>query len=176
MLPTPLRLVLAILALVAGALVLASGRWSGAAFLVVAGLLVWGHFRQGPVRRAYRALDRGQSAKAAELIAKVKSPARLDDRERAHYHYVVGMLAGERGDIASAERHLDQSLSGPLATPHDRAVVACYLADLAAGCGDYTTARRQLDRARQLTHGSDVDSTIAQIESIIADGKGDDDR
>jgi len=176
MLPTPVRLVLVVAALAAGTLVLASGRWSGLVFLVAAGLLIWGHFRIGPVRMAYRALQSDQHERAARLIDKVEAPERLKDRERAQYNYVVGMLAGERGDMTTAEKHLDLAMSGPSAKPNDRAQVACYLAETALRYGDTANARRQLDRARGYEHDEDVDNTIAEIADLLDDGEGEDSR
>jgi uncharacterized protein HemY len=169
MLPPAVRLVLVIAALAAGALVLASGRWSGIVFLVAAGLLIWGHYRVGPVRRAYSALDIGKSDLAARLIEKVRSPERLKTQERAQYHYVVGILAGERGDMTTAEQNLELAMGGPRAKPNDRAQVACWLAELALGRGDSTTARRQLDRAREIEHDGEVAKTIAEIEDLLDD-------
>jgi hypothetical protein len=171
MLPTPVRLVLVIAALAAGTLVLASGRWSGLVFLVAAGFLIWGHFRIGPVRRAYRALENGQSGQAARLIEKVSAPEKLKDKERAHYHYVVGILAGERGDMTTAEQNLNLAMGGPKATDNDRARVACYLAELALGHGDSTTARRQLDRAREIEHEPGIERTIEELEELLDDGR-----
>ena len=174
MLPTPVRLVLVIIALAAGALVLASGRWSGLVFLVAAGLLIWGHYRIGPVRRAYRALENDQHDRAARLIEQVGSPESLKDQDRAQYNYVVGILAGERGEMATAEKHLNLAISGPTAKPNDRAQVACYLAETALKYGDSETARRNLERAREIEHDPEVAKTIAEIANLLDDGKGED--
>jgi len=174
MLPTPVRLVLVIVALVAGAAVLASGRWSGLVFLVAAGLLIWGHYRVGPVRLAYRALENDQHERAARLIAKVDSPESLRDHDRAQFNYVVGILAGERGDTTTAEKHLNLAMSGPSAKPNDRAQVACYLAETALKYGDSETARRHLDRTREIEHDPEVAKTIAEITNLLYDGKGED--
>jgi len=176
MLPTAARLTLVIFALGAATLLFASGRWTGTLFLVVAGLLIWGHFRIGPVRRAYAALERGQLERAARLIGRAGPPERLREADRAHYHYVVGMLAGERGDMETAERSLDLALSGPKVTSNERAQVSCYLAELALGRGDLDAARRQLDRARAQTHDAEVERTIAELADLIGDGKGEESR
>jgi outer membrane PBP1 activator LpoA protein len=165
-------LVLVVVALAAGIMVLAAGRWSGLLFLVVAGLLIWGHYRESPVRRAYRALSDGKSDRAAKLIARVRDPRRLDDRERAHFCYVTGMLAAERGDLTAAERQLEQAMQGPEATADDRAQIACYLAEIAIGTGDLSMARRQIEKARALEHKPEVDKTIADLVEMLGDPQG----
>lgn len=148
---------------------LQAGRETWIVPFLAAGLLAWGYFRHGTVWLAFRAARRGDFDRSGRLIAKVREPERLTDQNRAYYHWIRGMLALERGDLAPAREHLETAGRGKLRTANDRSIVACQTAEVCARLGDRAAAQVYLTNARAQPHKPQVDELIAKVERIVAD-------
>ena len=163
MFTSPVRLFLIVLACFIGGLRLYDGHWTGFLYLAAAGLFAWAHYRYGTVRRAFQAMRSGDMRGAANLIARIRHPERLNLQNWSYFHMIKGVLLLTDGDLESARSHFDIAAEGGLRTGNDRSLVDCYLAEVCLGMGDRDDAREYLHRARTERHKPDVDEMIAAI-------------
>lgn len=144
----PVRLALVVSSIGFGIYLIRAGDSLGWMLMVVAALLVYGHFRYGTVWLAFRAVKRSDMDRAARLLTQVSNPKTLSSQQRAYFEMVSGMVAAHREQGAEAEQHLQASLDYRLRTENDRAIVEATLAELLAKRGDISGARALLDSAR----------------------------
>ncbi len=145
---TPLsRLLFAALAFLFGAGLVYQNSYFGFVFLGAAALLLYGHFKYGTVRLAFKAVARGRVSQAAELLASVKRPESLAARERAYYELASGFVSAARGQNEEAERHLRAVNGAALHADDERALGETVLAQLLIARSEIVEATAVLDRA-----------------------------
>jgi ATP/maltotriose-dependent transcriptional regulator MalT len=148
MLTPRIRLVLAVLAFSFGTYRVIAGDYWGLALLAASALLAYGHFKYGTVWLAFRAVARGQTQKAEQLLRQVRRPAALGARERAYFELASGFVCVSHARNEQAEKHLRLALANELGTSSDRALAEAVLAQLLVARGELSEARAMLDQAR----------------------------
>lgn len=164
------RLVIIIAALTVGVWRIYKGHWMGWTFIAAACALGYFHFYYGTVWHALKALRRGDSDRAAELVAMIKHPEKLGRSYRAYYHWIKAALFQEEGSIDEARIHLEAAIKTGLRTSHDRSLAWCNLAELTVAAGEIEPARGHLDRARAETHKPSADAEIDRVARLIEAG------
>ena len=167
MFPPLVRFVLVVASIVYGGYTIYMGQWTGALFLVIGLLLLWGHFRYGTVWFAFNSLKFGDYDGAKALLEKVRSPELLNEQNRTYYNLTKGLIAAKEGDMKNAEQLLLVAQEGSLRTTNDRAFVAIVLAELALARGDKEAASQRLDIARSLPARFAVKSRIEELEERL---------
>jgi cbb3-type cytochrome oxidase subunit 3 len=165
------RLIVIIAALAVGAWRVYEGRWMGWIFIGAAVVLGYFHFFYGTVWHALRALRRGDSDRAAELIAMIKRPEKLGRSYRAYYHWIKAALHQEEGSVEEARTHLEAAIKAGISSSHDRCLAWCNLAELCAAAGDVDAARGHLGRARAEAHKPSADDEIDRVARLIEAAK-----
>jgi tetratricopeptide (TPR) repeat protein len=146
---------------------LVQGRPTAYLYLVGAGLLVWGHFRYGPVWLAFRALKKGDRERAANIIERIRHPDRLNRENTSFYYWIRGTLRTDSGDLDAAYRDLRKAAKGDLRTPSNKGVLYCQLADLAVLRREIDEAKNFLALAKAEKPGGHVFPMIEKIEQRI---------
>ena len=165
MLPPGTRLLVVMLLLGTGLYVLLMGHWAGLLFIAGALLLAWGYMRRSPVHAAFAAFKRGESERAEALLAGIPDPSRLAAQDRAYYHWLRGLLLGNREELEASREQLEEAARGRLRTENDRCLIHCHLAHLTLQTGDRKAAEHHLEQARKLPHKPAVDGLIRQLET-----------
>jgi len=173
MLSPPLRFTIVTICLVFGVWSLTKGRRAGFIPILGALVLMWVHFRCGTVWLAFGALQKGDDARAQELIAKIQSPESLSEHHRAYYSWIKGVLAGKEKNFVAARKFLTAALDGDLRTANDRCIVACLLAEIDVQMGEPAEARAHLDLLKSQPHNPQVDAMAEAVEAMMRDqGEG----
>lgn len=173
MISQPLRLVLILLALAAAWSQRGSGHWSGLVYVVLAGVLVHGGLRYGPVWLAFRTLRLGQLERAGRLLDQVLRPDWLAPGQRAAYELARGLVAVHHGDAEGAERHLRAARDHERSTDTNRCLAESELARLAAARGDRDQARDLLASARARQPGPELAGHLERLADLLEAEDGD---
>ena len=164
-----IRLVLVVLSAGMGTWKIVNGQYvHGALYFTGSVLLIWGHFRYATVFLAWRAIRRGNTARAKRLLADVHSPTALSAAQRSYFDWASGYLALADTDFARARRYLETVKRERLRTSNERSILACHPAQAAAAMGDRSAAKVELDLARSQTHKPGVDLLIENIENDLS--------
>jgi hypothetical protein len=165
--PPLLRVVLIAAAVAVGLFEVIHGRMEGLVVLGGALVLVYLHVFEAPVIPAFRALERGDMARARALSARVKDKERLSPRLRAYHEWTEAGLAEAEGDRARARHHLEQAVARPLRTERHRVIALATLASICHRLGDDEAARARLEEARAGKPPADLERLIAKVEDEL---------
>ncbi len=111
-------------------------------------ILMITHFLFGNVLTAFSLLNKGQLAKAEEIIDDIKRPDFLLTGHRAYYHFVKGMIALQHKEYPEAEENLKQALDTGLRTSTDKALTGLNLAHMCFLQKRFPEARQYLDKVK----------------------------
>ena len=159
-----LRFFLIIIAVTYGGLRVSKGDGAAGIIFVAAAILLIGHFRNGPIRPALMALNKGRMEEAKTLVNSVRYPHLLSAQSRAYYHWIRGILAAnDPADLTFAEKELLLAINGSLRTSNDRCLAMASLAEVVVQSNDFTRAYELLDSA---TQSSVTPTTSEYLESL----------
>ena len=120
-----------------------------------AAILIIGHFRYGPIRPAFVALQKGRVDVARELVQAVTLPSLLSAQSLAYLHWIRGVLAtADPVNLAIAEQEMSLAVDGQLRTSNDRCLATATLAEIVALSHDLHRANSLLDKASQIPHST----------------------
>jgi len=157
-----------IVAIIFGCVELNRGDHSAYLPFTGAALLIIGHFRYGPIRPAFLALQRGQFDTARRLVGSIRYPNLLSGQSKACFHWLRGALATlEPVDLSVAERELQLAVDGQLRTSNCRYVATAALAEVVSLSKDLDRANSLLDKASQMSH-NDAFSTWKKFVTEFA--------
>jgi hypothetical protein len=147
----PVRLFLVAAGSAYGIYKIANGYESGYVLLFAAPLIVFGYFRYGAIRPAFKAMERGDLDVARKHIETIRFPNLLSAQSKAYYHWINGVLAAEDPDaLPHAENEMRLAISGALRTSHDRCLATATLAQIVALGDDVERAMQLLADAEQI--------------------------
>jgi len=162
------RLVLILISVLLGAVELARGDVAVSVLpFAAAAMLVWGHYRYGPVWLAFRKLRAGQAEKATHLLSQVRKPALLASQARAYYEWIKACLVLADGDLGTAESHLREALSHRLRTSNDRSTMEAQLADVMLRKGHRKEAEALIAQAKARKHKAEAARMLADVERSL---------
>jgi ATP/maltotriose-dependent transcriptional regulator MalT len=164
---TLVRVTLIAFGLVAGVAFVQRGLLAGWLFLLMALLLVIGWWRNGRLGPAWRAYVKGDLAEVERRLERIARPDRLGPQQLAYYHFLRGVLARSRSQLAEACAEFERALQG-LRTPRDRAFTEAHLAEVALVEGDLPTARAYLDRAGSTRTSKGVSQLLQALHQRLA--------
>lgn len=167
MVPTFVRLLMFVIALVIGGNLLYTGdRWAYAAFAIAA-LIAFGHFRFGSVMLAFRAVQAEQYDKARRLLKGVYFPNLLSMSQRFYFELASGAVAGHQQRLDAEEQHYRTALDFAADNERDRAVVELELAELLAQRGATEEALQILEQAREHPQTPSVEEGIERLRANL---------
>ena len=129
--------------------------WLGLALISMALLLIYGHFRHGPIVWALLALRQNNMAKAQSLVQSIKRPQWLSKRYKGYYFFISGLTELQQGSemqgtartekLDQAIRCFNACLELNSQSKHEKAVVLLNLSHiyLSRGQRDKVKALRQ---------------------------------
>jgi hypothetical protein len=147
MFPTSIRFLLATASAAFGVYQIHRGSIAGGLYVVAGALLIYGHFRYGPVWLALRTARRGNMDRTRRLLAQVHNPRWLTSDQRAYFELTSALVAADRKDDHAAEKHLRLALDHRLRTENDRALLEVMLARILIERGTANEADEILARA-----------------------------
>jgi len=160
----PLRIAIVVASASYGVYELLHGDQLGYLWLAAAVFFVVGYFRYGPIRPAFKALQRGQFKRAERLVATVKFPNLLSGQFRAYFHWIHGVLAAQDdNNFVLAEEQMRLAIDGALRTSNDRCLATAALAQIFAQSDDSERAKQLLADAEQIPH---KDSTSTYLKKL----------
>jgi hypothetical protein len=163
-----IRFLIIVLAILFGCVELNRGDRSAYLPLMGAVVLIIGHFRYGPIRPAFLALQRGQYDTARELVGSIRHPNFLSAQSKAYLHWLRGALATlEPADLSVAERELQQAVDGKLRTSNDRCIATAALAEVISMSKDLDRANALLDKAAEIPHNEETAQYLETIRNRI---------
>ena len=162
------RFLIIVVAIIFGCVELNRGDRSAYLPFTGAALLIFGHFRYGPIRPAFLALQRGQFDTARKLVESIRYPNLLSAQSRAYFHWLRGALATlEPVDLSVAERELQLAVDGKLRTSNDRCVATAALAEIVSLTKDLDRASSLLDKAFHIPHNAGTAQHLEKIRKRI---------
>ncbi|MEO1614357.1 MAG: hypothetical protein AAFV88_00820 [Planctomycetota bacterium] len=165
----PIRMLLVLVTLAYGAYLLSIGNRSGFLVISAGGLFVFGHFRYGPIRPAFMALQQGEVERAEQLISTIRFPHLLNSQSRAYLNWIHGVLDSRHDDkLKSAEQHLQTALDLGVRTSNDRCVLVATLAAVAIRQNDRDGAKEKLAAAREIPHREGAARYIDQLQRELS--------
>lgn len=166
-----IRLLLIVVAISFGCVELTRGGDSSYLPFIAAALLVIGHFRYGPIRPAFIALQRGQFDEARTLLGSIRYPSLLNGQSKAYFHWIRGVLATlEPADLATAERELQLAAHGKLRTSNDRCIATAALAEVLFLARDFDRSKSVLEEAAQISHSAAAAQMLDALRVRFRDG------
>ena len=165
MFTAPIRLALFAVCIGLGVYGLYTGQATAWAYLLAAVLLVYGHFRYGPVWLAWRAVRNNDLERAKRLLAGVSNPGSLRPDQSAYFSFAQGLVALNEGDLGAAVEHLTKASEGKLRTSNDRSLAVMYLSAAKFDLGEQDAARALLEKARSIPHKSGVASFLDDLDA-----------
>lgn len=162
------RLITAIL-VIGAAVVFALGQmWIATVVaFIVGGILLFMHFRLGPVFVALQALYRGNMSRAEDQLRKVKDPSKLPSGHRGYYHFVKAYLAMQQNRRDQAKEQFRLALDAGLKLNNDKAVAHISLADLYLVENNRKDAKRHLEIAQSYKHNQAVAKAIEEVKKRL---------
>lgn len=132
-------------------------------------ILLLTYFLFGNISAAFVNLRKGKLENAEKLIQQVFRPSWLIKGHRAYYHFIKGMIALQRKEMAEGEHHLKAALSTGLRTDTDKALTALNLAHITYVGGRKEEARQHLKKAKTFeTNDLMIKENITKMEQALA--------
>jgi len=141
-------------------------------YLVPAGLLAVGYFRNGAVRPSFKALVAGDLDRARELHGSVRWPQYLARPFRSDWHLLNGLFASADDDHHLASEHLAAALDIGVRTEDNRSFVMLQVAMARVQSGDvHQTGEifRQLRKRELSPEAADELARVAAIAWQVTD-------
>ncbi len=169
MLSSPVvRLIAALLVLAAAIVFGLGGQWVPMTIaLIVGGILIFMHFRLGPVFLALQHLYKGNIAKTEGYLGKVKDPEKLAASHRAYYHFCKGYITMQQNKRDEAREHFRKALDNGLRLGNDKAVAHVSLAQIYVQEHNKKEAERHLERAKSYKHNEAVTQAIEEVSKQL---------
>ncbi len=161
------RLIIAMMCLMAGFYLALHGAWYAVLFTLLALWLVWDALRNGTVWHGFHAFRRGNHTVVRNAMLLMRWPNLLSRQSLAYYHWLKGVVDMSDGRFAAAKVHLLVAASGLLRTENDRSLVHCLLSEVAMQQEEPEVAREHLRHATALQHHPEVDRIIASLASRL---------
>ena len=162
------RFLIILVDVVVAALCLYYGYWMIAGLLLFSAALIgWGHFRNGTILLAGRAMKQQKLEKAARLLNEIRYPERLARAQRGMYYFYRGALDLHADRLETARAAFDKALAIGLRTETDEAAAYINLGVIAVKEGDKKEARAMLKKIKELKYRPYLRSSIAILERHV---------
>ncbi len=142
---------LLILLLIIGGIVSISflGGWTVPLLMWSVALLLWfSHFRYGSIVGVLFALQKGDLAKAENLLTQIRNPRLLSPRYRGYYYFAKGLICFYQKDLEQGSQFLRQAISEGLSGKQELGIVYLNLAHAAFQQQDKPASREYLRQAK----------------------------
>lgn len=131
---------------------------------LMAGFVVWSHFKSSSILIASKYFKNGDYDKAEKLLAEVPNPDRLAKNRRGYYEFMIANIALKKEDYQAAEYHFQVASRFPLGTRSDKSFVLIHLSNLALRKKDKVRALAYADKAKDLANTERTKEIINKIE------------
>ncbi len=165
-----LRYVLIFLFFVLGVVLQLQLGFSQAWYLYAGGLLLaLSQLLMGNVWTAYSHLKRGRPLIAEKILNQVWKPDLLIRRNRAYYHFCLGLIYLQRKDLKPAEEQLLHAIDLGMEHPNDSALACLNLAHLYFVQGRWEATEEWMNKARSYpVNDLMIKDKLKELEQALA--------
>jgi hypothetical protein len=134
--------------------------------ILLAGYVIWGYFKEGPIILAAKQYRLKNYEQAKELLQSVKNPELLNKRRKPYYRFLLGNIAVNQLDYTTAEFELGQAASLGLRA-NDLGVALMHLANISLRNKDKTRGMVWIKQAEKLPLSAKYKSILSNIEKEL---------
>jgi len=135
--------------------------------LFSAAFIAWGHFRNGTVLLAGKAMKQEKQEKAARLLGEIRYPERLGRSQRSQYYFLRGALELHGNRLETAKVAFEKALDIGVDNETDEAAAYINLGVIAVKEGDKKQAKSFLKKIEKLKYRPHLRSSIAILERHV---------
>jgi hypothetical protein len=117
--------------------------------VMLAGLVIWGYFKEGPIILAAKQYKLKNYQKSKDLLLTVKNPEYLNKRRRPYYEFLLGNISVNQMDYTNAEYHLGKAAVMGLRA-NDLGVALMHLANISLRNKDKEKGMVWINQAEKL--------------------------
>lgn len=114
-------------------------------FLFTAIILVFSHFKHGPILSILLALKKGNISKAQQLLESIQRPQWLNKRYLSYYYFAKALLASHKQDANEAIQFSEKAIASPYLQEHEKSMLRYNLSRSYFEQKDFTASRKQLE-------------------------------
>lgn len=134
--------------------------------IMLAGLVIWGYFKEGPLILAAKQYKLKNYQKAKDLLLSIKKPEYLNKRRKPYYQFLMGNIAVNQMDYANAEYHLGKAAVMGLRA-NDLGVALMHLANISLRNKDKEKGMAWIQQAEKLPLTEKYKSILKNIEKEL---------
>jgi tetratricopeptide (TPR) repeat protein len=130
---------------------------------LLAGMMIWGYFKEGTVILAAKQFHAKNYAKAEQLLLEIKNPGYLSKQRRGFYEFIMGGIYLQKQDYGEAEQHYELSTQYPLRSVNDHVAALVHIVNISIRQGNIDKAKAFLGLAE-----SKAEQVNAKMKAVIA--------
>ena len=135
--------------------------------LCVMGIFIWGYFKSGTVYLAWTKIKQKDFDKAEKILDQTKYPKLLTKEQRGYFHFIKGLIYGNRNDLENSYINLKEALKFGVRTENDLAIINFHLSEIEFENGKVNEAKNFIQIARKLKFKEELEPMIKQMEDKI---------
>jgi tetratricopeptide (TPR) repeat protein len=146
-----LRFALQFVTLVGGSLMWTFwGFWYGFPFVLIGVSLLVGYFLMGTIQSAAGIMQTGDLEATLKRLNLTLFPSLLLKPNKAYYQMLLGTVAGQKQDLATAEIHFEKAKALGMQSDNERAMIYLQLSSIAAQKNNWQKATNLYNQIKKL--------------------------
>lgn len=133
--------------------------------VMLAGLVVWGYFKEGTVILAAKKFHQKEFDKAEKLLLQIRNPNYLGKKRRGFYEFIFGSISLQKRDYEEAEKHFEIAAQYPLRTVNDHVAALVHVATISYRNGNYEKATAFLGLAEK--HRDNITAKMREVLNTL---------
>ncbi len=164
-----LRFALIALTLIGGlAMSIGWGFWYGFPFILVGIVLLVGYLLMGTIQSAAMLMQAGDLDAVLSRLKLTFFPSLLLKPNKAYFQMLLGTIAGQKQDFATAEIHFEKAKTLGMQSDNERAMIYLQLASIAAQKGNWQKATTLFNSLKKLKiTEKQIKDQVAEFEKAI---------
>ncbi|MCW3786460.1 hypothetical protein [Plebeiibacterium sediminum] len=135
--------------------------------VLIAGLVVFFHFKNEKNLMAFLFLRKNKFAAVDMILSKVKHPENMIDTQEAYYYYLKGLVETQKNNRREAEKTFKKALSTGLRMKNDQAVAKLQLSGIYLSQRNKKLSKYYLQEAKKLDKQKILSDQIKEIEYMM---------
>lgn len=114
-------------------------------FLFTAVILIFSHFKHGPILSILLALKKGNISKAQQLVESIQRPQWLNKRYLSYYYFAKALLASHKQDAIEAIQFSEKAIASPYLQEHEKSMLHYNISRSYFEQKDFAASKEQLE-------------------------------